>query len=312
MADDRFIEEECSIGTAPWQLPGTLTLPRGAGPFPVIVLVHGSGPNDRDETIGPNKPFRDLACGLAASGVAVLRYDKRTQVYPGAMAALSGPTVFDETIADVQCAVAHLRSDPRINAGAVFGLGHSLGGYLMPRILHMCPELAGAVLWAASFRPLAIIIQEQIAYVSGLSETPPEAKEVLSAMDSEAQRILEMTRDLDQSGTWQALGVPASYWRDLVSYDPGSTLAQMTRPLLVLWGDADYQVTAEDFGLWKKAAENLPQAQFKQYAHLNHCFVYTDGPIATPSSYAIPGHVADAVIRDIAEWVLTGVVHPTE
>ena len=73
MIPEKFREKEVTIGTGEWQLPGTLTLPKSGEPFRAAVLVHGSGPNDRDETIGPNKPFRDLAWGLASRGVAVLR-----------------------------------------------------------------------------------------------------------------------------------------------------------------------------------------------------------------------------------------------
>ena len=73
-----FTETEVTVGTGEWALPGTLTIPKGTGPFPAVVLVHGSGPNDRDETIGPNKPFKDIAWGLASRGIVVLRYDKRT------------------------------------------------------------------------------------------------------------------------------------------------------------------------------------------------------------------------------------------
>ena len=83
----KFEEKDVVVGTGEWQLPGTLTLPKGNGPFAAVVLVHGSGPNDRDETIGPNKPFKDLAWGLASQGIAVLRYDKRTKVYAEKMAA---------------------------------------------------------------------------------------------------------------------------------------------------------------------------------------------------------------------------------
>jgi hypothetical protein len=78
---DTFKEQEVQVGQGEWVLPGTLSLPVGNGPFAALVLVHGSGPNDRDETIGPNKPFRDLAWGLATQGIAVLRYDKPTKVY---------------------------------------------------------------------------------------------------------------------------------------------------------------------------------------------------------------------------------------
>ena len=80
-------EREVQVGVGEWALPGTLTMPVGDGPFPAVVLVHGSGPNDRDETIGPSKPFCDLACGLASRGVAVLRYEKRTKQHVAKLAA---------------------------------------------------------------------------------------------------------------------------------------------------------------------------------------------------------------------------------
>src|SRR6185369_4322477 len=86
-----FREQELTVGAGTeWALPATLTLPTGTGPFPAVVLVHGSGPNDRDETIGPNKPFQDLAQGLASQGIAVLRYEKRTKQHPVAMGLLLG------------------------------------------------------------------------------------------------------------------------------------------------------------------------------------------------------------------------------
>ena len=76
--EESFHELDVTIGEGLWKLAGTITLPNGEGPFPGVVLVHGSGPNDRDETIGPNKTFKDIAWGLATNGIAVLRYDKRT------------------------------------------------------------------------------------------------------------------------------------------------------------------------------------------------------------------------------------------
>ena len=84
---DAFTETEVTVGSAPWTLPGTLSMPKGNGPFPAVVLVAGSGPQDRDGTIGPNAPLRDLAWGLASNGIAVLRYDKRTKAHGTEMAA---------------------------------------------------------------------------------------------------------------------------------------------------------------------------------------------------------------------------------
>src|SRR5512138_169044 len=108
----KFVESEVTVGSGEWKLPGTLTKPKGTGPFPAVVLVHGSGPNDRDETMGPNKPFKDLAWGLATRGIAVLRYDKRSKVYrskilgdPKLEAAM---TVKEETIDDAVAAAALL------------------------------------------------------------------------------------------------------------------------------------------------------------------------------------------------------------
>jgi len=134
----KFEETEVTVGSGEWALPGTLTMPKGQGPFPAVVLVHGSGPNDRDEAVGPNKPFQDLAWGLAARGIAVLRYDKRSKVYQSKI--LADPkleatmTVKDETIDDALAAAGLLEKTKGIAPGRVFILGHSLGGFLMPRI----------------------------------------------------------------------------------------------------------------------------------------------------------------------------------
>ena len=76
-----YKESEVTVGTGQWALPATLTMPVAPGPVPAVVLVHGSGPGDRDATVGQIKQFKDLALGLASRGIAVLRYDKRTRVH---------------------------------------------------------------------------------------------------------------------------------------------------------------------------------------------------------------------------------------
>ena len=136
---------------ADYPLPGLLTLPDGAGPFPAVLLVHGSGPQDRDEAVGPNRPFRDLAVGLADLGVASLRYDKRTFAHGKRLTdALQGRlSVEEEVIRDALCAAALLRAEPLIRPDRVYLLGHSMGGMLAPRIDAEGGAFAGLIFWRA-------------------------------------------------------------------------------------------------------------------------------------------------------------------
>ncbi|MBI5324035.1 MAG: DUF3887 domain-containing protein, partial [Ignavibacteriae bacterium] len=130
-----FYERKFEFGVEGWRLPCVLTIPKGEGPFSVVVLIHGSGPNDRDETLGPNKPFRDIAWGLASRKIAVFRYDKRTLTHRNKFMQIADSiTPFLETEQDALKAVDTLKSYPEIDKNKIFVLGHSLGGMLLPRI----------------------------------------------------------------------------------------------------------------------------------------------------------------------------------
>ena len=161
-----FVEREMTLGSSEWALPATLTIPAGTGPWPGVVLVHGSGPNDRDETVGANKPFKDLATGLASRGIAVLRYDKRTMVHRAKVATLKDFTVRQEVIEDAIEAVKALRAQPVIDPKRVFVLGHSLGGMLIPRIGTADPTIAGLIVLAGAARPLEEAIVAQTRYLT--------------------------------------------------------------------------------------------------------------------------------------------------
>src|SRR5262249_4286540 len=153
-----------TLGSAPWELPAILTIPNGKGPFPAVILVHGSGPGDEDETIGPNKPFKDLAWGLASNNVAVLRYKKRTLVHAAQMSEIK-ITVMDETVDDARLAIELLSKTDGIDKKKIYVLGHSLGGMLAPRIVTNSTA-AGIVIMAGSTRPLEDLLVEQLEYLS--------------------------------------------------------------------------------------------------------------------------------------------------
>ena len=224
------------MGTGKWSLPGTLTLPRGKGPFPAVVLLHGSGPNDRDETIGPNKPFRDLAWGLASRGIAVLRYEKRTKQHRAEIAAMVDKlTVEEETVMDALAAVSLLRNTPEIDKSRIFVLGHSLGGMLIPRIGLRDRDIAGFVIMAGSSRPFEDILYEQYEYIFNLDNKLTDyEKKHLKQVKVQVEMVKSSKLTKDTSSTLLPLGIPASYWLDLRNYDPAKEAVKLTGPILIL------------------------------------------------------------------------------
>lgn len=296
---DAYREREVTVGSGEWALPGTLTTPVGPGPFPAVVLVHGSGPHDRDETIGPNKPFRDLAWGLASRGVAVLRYEKRTKAHAAGLGKIARPTVKDEVLDDALAAVALLRKTEGIDPKRVYVLGHSLGATLIPRIGKADPQIAGLIALAGTARSLQDVMVEQISYLASLDGTvSAEEKAQLEAFRQQAGQVAALKED----STVTPFGIPVSYWLDLRGYDAPAAAKDLARPLLILQGERDYQVTMADFEAWKKALAGRQDATLKSYPKLNHLFMEGEGK-STPLEYQNAGHVAPAVIEDIASWI---------
>lgn len=297
-----FTVNDVTVGTGEWALPGTLTLPNGPGPFPALVLVHGSGPNDRDETLGPNKPFADLASGLASRGIAVLRYDKRSRVYGPKLGAMAALTVKEEVVDDAVIAASLLRSTPKIDPARVYVLGHSLGAMLVPRIAAADPKLAGAVVMAGPARPLERAIVEQTKYLAGADGTvTPQEQAQIDDMSKMAESIAAL-KPSDAAGGKRLLNAPASYWLDLKGYDAPTAAKGVKIPLLVLQGERDYQVTMDEFGRWKTALAGRTTVTFHSYPQLNHLFMPGTGK-SLPAEYDQPSHVAQQVVDDIAAWV---------
>lgn len=281
-------------------LPGILDLPEGAGPFPAVVFAGGSGPNDADETIGPNKPFRDIAIGLAKAGIASLRFDKRAHVY-GAEMAGKPITLDDEETDDVLNAITVLAEQAHIDPDRLFVVGHSEGAMLAPRIARKSGQLAGIVMLAAPARPLLDVMAGQIRYLGKLQDAPA-AQIAAQEQAIDAERKLLAKADPAHSPKGEFFRAPQSFWLGLHDYHQVAVAQSLTLPMLVLQGGHDYQVSPTlDFGAWKKALAGKPNVTFHLFPGLSHLFM--PGSTRSPEDYEKPAHVEPAVIDLIAKWV---------
>lgn len=299
----KVMVKQVMVGTGEHKLSGEIVRPKEDGTYPGIVLVHGSGPQDMDTTVGPNKPFKDLAYGLAERGLVVLRYDKRTKAYPKDLASRNDYTVKDETVNDAASAVGLLRQSAYVDPENVYVLGHSLGGMVGPRILKAAPDAAGLVMVAAPARKLQAALIEQVDYLlDSNKENVGEAELVqIEEMRKVAERI--QAGDYDKNTPpEELLGTPPSYWDDLNAYDQVATAKTIERPILILQGERDYNSTMEDFATWKKALGWKKNVTTKSYPGLNHLMIHGEGK-PLPAEYFQAGNVDEAVVDDIAEWV---------
>ncbi len=275
-------------------LAGTLTLPKGKGPFPAVVLVHGSGPQDRDETIGANRPFLDIARGLAAHGIASLRYDKRTQARPQDFR--DGIGIDGETTDDAVAAVAALAGNAGIDHRHIYVLGHSQGGLLAGRIAgNSQGKVAGLILLAAPARPILDLLGEQNRYMANLDgSVSAEEQAHLDALDAAIAKVR-------QDPEARLLELPGRYWQQLEQVDPVADARDSGLPVLLLQGGRDFQVIDADWQRWKQGLQG-PRYRFHLYPALNHLGIAGEGK-GTPDEYGKPGHVDATLIDDIARWM---------
>ena len=305
--ESAFNELAVTIGKGKWALPGILTIPNSTGPFPGLVLVHGSGSNDRDESIGPNKTFRDLAWGLASKGIAVLRYDKRTFTHAEKFTPeiLEKLTVKEEVIDDALLAIQLMLERNEINSKQIILLGHSLGATVAPRIAQQSRHLAGIIIMAGITRSLEDTVLDQYTYLYNLEgKITEQQKEELKSLKFKVENVKNLENSDNIAPQDLPLGVPPAYWKDLMENNQVKIAESLKIPILILQGGRDYQVLeSKDFKGWKDALNHYDNVRFKLFPKLNHLFIEGEG-ISTPQEYMKEGHVNLVVIETIKNWII--------
>jgi dienelactone hydrolase len=295
----RFTEREVTVGPAPLAVPGTLTLPRGRGPWPGVVLLAGAGPFDRDATIGPNKPLKDIAWGLASRGIAVARFDKVTHVHPRT-ATDPGFTMVEEYLPHALATVRLLQGRPGVDPTRVHLLGHSGGGRAAPRIAAADPSIAGLVILAGDAAPLPWSAVRVAHHLAAL-DPGPDARAAVEALTIQAAAVDDPDLSPDTPAADLLFGWPASYWLDLRGYDQVATAAALDRPMLVLQGGRDHQVTVDDdLARWRAGLAHRPDVTIRVHDADDHLFFPGERP-STPADTGRPQHVDPAVVAEVAD-----------
>jgi dienelactone hydrolase len=300
----KLTEHDITLGSGPLAVPGTLTLPRGRGPWPGVVLLSGGGPFDRDATSGANKPFKDLAWGLAGRGVAVVRFDKVTFTH-GDVFTRPGFTMADEYVPYALDAIRLLRRQPGVDPARMYAVGHSMGGSAAPRVAAAEPSLAGMVILAGDTVPLH---QAAVRVARHLAAHNPgtDAQAAVDLITRQAARIGSPELSPATPTTDLLFGWPAPYWLDLRDYDRVATAAALDKPMLILQGGRDYQVTAaDDLARWRAGLGDRHNVTIRVHDADDHMFFRGEGP-STPAGYDPPQHVDPAVVADIADWLTAG------
>jgi dienelactone hydrolase len=287
----KYQSEDVTVGA--YHLPGTVTIPNGKGPFPAVLLLQGSGPNDRDETVGSNHPLADIAEGLSSRGILVLRYDKRT--YASRSIDPMKATVDAEVIEDAVAAVDLLRARADVAHDRIFIVGHSLGAMLAPEVAQKASPVAGIVMLAPTGRKLPQLMIDQARILGQAS--PVE----LPKLEQQANEL--SAHKMAVTNTF--FGMPASYYYDLDARDEVAIAGSLDLPILILHGSHDFPVVDEDIRNWQSGLKGDAKVRVETMPSLNHLFI-ASGANPGPAEYFAPGHVDVAVIGTIASFIENG------
>lgn len=271
---------------------------------PLVIFVHGSGVSDRDESIGPNKPFRDLSQGLAQQGIASIRYDKRGFDYSQIENKVSDSlTIYVETINDAIDAVKLAKDFSFIDTNNIFICGHSLGAMCAPKIAELCPRIKGIVMLAGPAKSLIDVLPEQARYIALLDDTITAIEEMQLNQNKWLVEKLRDPKEFKKLPKMMLGGTTYKYWQSIDKLNQLQSAKNLTIPIFILNGENDFQVIMDEYRIWERELQNKSNVKFKSYPKLNHLFLETIGERGM-KEYDTPGHIPQFVIDDLANFIL--------
>ena len=305
-----YSETDVVIGEGTFAVPGTLTIPEGEGPFPAVVLVHGSGPHDRDSTIGAVKIFKDIAVGLAAQNIATLRYEKVTKEHNVKVASLPQFTLKNESVDDSILAVKLLKDRNDIDSANIYVVGHSQGGYVVPKIFENDNnnDIAGAILLSAPSGNMTDVLKEQQADALNRLKALGYSPEIIASQEQTAS-FISQTVDLINDPQYSIENLPESFpippaywWYEQRDYIPSQVAKLQTERMLIIQGENDWQVSMNQFNGWKEELKERTNISYISYPNINHVLTeYEELSIGT--EYYLPSNVSGKLIADMAKWI---------
>lgn len=298
-----MVETDVTIRSGKYNLQATFTYPMNGTHFPTIVMVAGEGPCDMDVSKGPNKFFKDLACGFAMNGIASLRFNKRTYQYPEVNdAPLTGFTPNEEIIEDAIAAVRSAKSILAVDTTRVFLLGHGLGAHLLP-LIAQTTKPKGMMLIGAPGLPYEDVVYNTQTYINNIAGTSTLEMQDLVSLKERVDSVKLLNDSSDFAPYELPLEMPVSYWMFLKNYNAVKTATALNLPMFFIYSGRDFQTTAADMEVWKKAMANKNNVQFKFYENLNYYLHFGDKP-STPDEYIQKKQASKVAIDEMSKFVM--------
>lgn len=304
LENSNFTRQEVLLEPNPFiKLPASLYTPSNAKKSPLVILVHGSGPHDRNGSMGKNKVYLDIALQLVQKGVSVLIYDKRTYVYQFRDPfPIDSMDYYSETIDDAVAAFYASKKFKEVDSTRIYIAGHSQGAMCGPLIAKKCKGIKGLILLAAPGRSLLEIIPEQIDYIASLdSKNKEETQKGINAMKWQVNNALKPDLNL-KSKVMLPFGARPKYWLMDRNYKVLEEAKSLTMPVLLLQGGRDYNVTKKDYDLWASAMTGKNNFKSVWLENLDHLFFEGQG-MAKPEDVLLPKHVSKSMTGKMIEFV---------